>query len=108
MDITFDQIKTAVVVILALLGVIATVANAIEKVHNLRKPGSDRQKGIDDKLATDKARLDAHEKEIGELRSGQKVICSGVQALLDHALHDGNSQQMQDASNKLTEWLINK
>lgn len=108
MEIGFEQIKTAVVVILAILGVVATVGKAVDVIRGWFKPGSDRQRDVNTKLATDKARLDAHEKEIGELRSGQKVICSGVQALLDHALHDGNSQQMQDASNKLTEWLINK
>lgn len=108
MDITFEQIKTAVVVILALLGVVATVMNAIDAVHKLRKPGSDRQKKIDEKLDNDKARLDAHERELAALRDGQRVICSGVQALLDHELHNGNADQMQDASNKLTSWLINK
>ena len=108
MNITYDQIQTAVVVVLALLGVVAAVGKAVDVIHGWFKPGSDRQRDVNTKLATDKARLDAHEKEIGELRDGQRVICGGVQALLDHELHNGNAQQMQSASDKLTEWLINK
>ena len=103
-----EQIETAVLVILAACGAIATIGKAVDVIRGWLKPGSERHKDVHAKLATDKARLDAHEKEINELRDGQRVICGGVQALLDHALHNGNSQQMQDASNKLTEWLINK
>lgn len=108
MSITYEQIQTVVLVILAACGAVATIGKAVDVIRGWLKPGSERHKDVHTKLATDKARLDAHEKEINELRDGQRVICSGVQALLDHALHNGNAQQMQDASNKLTEWLINK
>ena len=73
---------------------------------------------IDKKLSSDKDRLDNHEaalSEIGKshklLRSGMKVTCDSLAAILDHELHNGNSEQMQKARDELqsyTNGLIEK
>lgn len=105
---TWEQVQTAGLVIFAVLGGIVTVIKAVEAIHGLFKPNSDRQQRWEKLFATDKARLDAHEKELGELREGQKVLCTGVQALLNHQLHDGNAEEMQEASSKMSSWLINR
>ena len=63
---------------------------------------------IDKKLSSDKDRLDNHEtalNDIGKshrlLRSGMKVTCDSLAAILDHELHNGNSEQMQKARDEL-------
>ena len=104
----WEEIRTAGVVILAFAGGIGTLVNVFNGIRGLAKPAQDRQAKIEHALATDKARLDAHEKELAELREGQKVLCGGVQALLEHELHNGNANQMQGASDDLSKWLINR
>lgn len=111
-SMTFEALKTAVVVLVAICGVIAAVGKAADVVRavNRRKTQKDEKQSADidengKKLDRDKKRLDEHERAIDGLRCGQVHLCEGVQALLDHALHNGNSAQMQTASDKLDEWL---
>lgn len=111
-NVTFDALKTAVVVLVAICGVIATVGKAADVVRAVirRKAQKDEKQSAEigengKKLDKDKKRLDEHERAIEGLKCGQVHLCEGVQALLDHALHNGNSAQMQKASDNLDEWL---
>ena len=63
-------------------------------------------------LSTDRQRIADLERELGEhseelqdVKRGQTELCRGVQALLDHELHDGNNDEMQAASNSIGKWL---
>lgn len=61
--------------------------------------------GINKKLSMDKLRLDEHEKRLADLRNGLMASCAGVQALLEHELHNGNADEMQSASKEINTWL---
>lgn len=70
---------------------------------------------IDRKLANDKATIDSHTRQIEALASrtdglenGQKVLCRGVLALLNHELHNGNNDEMEKAQAGMNEYLIEK
>lgn len=51
---------------------------------------------------------DAHARELVDLHTGQTELCRGVQALLEHALHNGNNDEMQAASASIGKWLRNR
>lgn len=51
---------------------------------------------------------DAHAHELEDLHAGQTELCRGVQALLEHALHNGNADEMQAASASIGKWLRNR
>ena len=102
--VTPDQLITTAYVTLAILAAIVTVDKVVDIVKKWRTPATDTAK----KLATDKARLDDHDKAIHELQDGQKVLCSGLLALLDHELHNGNTEQMQKARNDIMTYLQEK
>ena len=70
---------------------------------------------IDRKFANDKQLLETHTRQIGELNkrvdgleTGQKAQCRGILALLNHELHNGNSDEMEDAKKAMDTYLINK
>lgn len=102
--VTPDQLMTTAYVLLAVFAAIVTVDKVIDIFKKWRSPSTDTAK----KLATDKARLDEHERSIDDLREGQQVLCSGILALLDHELHNGNSDQMQDARDGIMNYLSKK
>ncbi len=103
--ITFDSLLTAVVVFLAICGAINVITATIKNIRELvGKPKAT----VKEMLDADKRRLDKHDKAIEALQDGQRVTCEGVQALLNHALHNGNSDEMQRASTDLNQWLINR
>ena len=45
---------------------------------------------------------------IEDLREGQKVLCVACMAMLNHDLHNGNSDEMQKALGQLNGYLINR
>ena len=67
-----------------------------------------RLSSIESKLENDKNRLDNHEDAITTIRKSNEVItgglevtCNALMAVLDHELHNGNSDQMQRARDAL-------
>ena len=86
-----------------------------EKVMAKLEP---RLEDMEKKLTADKNRLDNHEASIRSLNSsidsikdGMQVTADALSAILDHELHNGNSDQMQKARDDLqnyTNGLIKK
>lgn len=70
---------------------------------------------IDRKLANDKATLDGHTRQIEALATrtngnedGVKALSRGVLALLNHTLHNGNTDELEHAQQALNDYLIEK
>ena len=66
-------------------------------------------------LAADRERIGALEREIDgygdeirDLHNGQTEMCRGVQALLEHAIHNGNTEELQASSQSIGKWLRNR
>lgn len=53
-------------------------------------------------------KIEESQRSIADLREGQRVICIAVMALLNHDLHNGNSEEMTDALNGINSYLINR
>lgn len=99
--ITIEQLMTTGYVILAVFAAIITIDKVIDIMKKWKAPSTDTYK----KLANDKIRLDDHSESIAELQESTRVLCNGVIALLDHELHNGNTDQMQDARDDLMDYL---
>lgn len=106
--ITLDALWSAALVVLAVFGAIATVGKGIDYISKWRQRPMQTVTDNRKKLDNDKRRLDEHEKAIEDLQEGQKYLCLGVQALLEHELHNGNSDEMQEASHNIREWLAGR
>lgn len=70
---------------------------------------------IDRKLANDKAAIDSHTRQIEGLvnradgsEQGIKALSRGVLALLNHALHNGNTDELEKAQQGINDYLIEK
>ena len=99
--ITIEQLMTTGYVILAVFAAIITIDKVIDIMKKWKVPSTDTY----EKLANDKIRLDDHSESIAELQESTRVLCNGVIALLDHELHNGNTDQMQDARDDLMDYL---
>jgi len=135
--ITPDMLWTALIVLVGVCGLIVLgdkVADVWRK-HQARKkiasgPESQladeiskkvmeklepRFADIDRKFANDKQLLETHTRQIGDmnkrvdsLETGQKAQCRGILALLNHELHNGNSDEMVEAKKEIDNYLIEK
>lgn len=108
---TLEQVYSAVLVMLAICGAIITVGKTVDVIRSWRKPAGNLRKEMDKHMqffVADKQRLDRHDSELLTLSEGQKVSCIALIALLEHELHNGNTEEMQEASKRLNEYLINR
>lgn len=106
---------TTLAFVLAVCAIIVTLGKAVDTIKGWIKPARKKDDDVQDCLHADKKRLDAHDRQIGDLESGlhdaqdgQRVLMQGVMALLEHALHNGNSGQMEKASRDIQAHLLSK
>lgn len=110
--LTGDGIVAAVLVVLAVVWagnmIFSFVASARKEKERAQAPIARLDASISE-IRTDlqllKARVDAHDTEVSDLHAGQSAICRGVQALLEHELHNGNDDEMRAASDGIGKWL---
>lgn len=102
--------------VIAGLLVFILVGQAVKMWKDLfGKPKQDENKAYEKHLKDSDERFQRGEKHIAEnhdhimdLREGQRAMCVACMALLNHELHNGNSDEMNDALSGLNNYLINR
>ncbi len=82
----------------------APVENLDTRLQKIEK----RLDSIDDKLSSDKRRLEALERQQDDADAGFRALCKATLAMLNHELHNGNTDEMEAAHKVLTDYLIGK
>lgn len=62
----------------------------------------------DERFKKDERRIAENHEAINDLREGLRVSCIANMALLNHAIHNGNTEEMKSASSALNQYLINR
>ena len=97
-----------VIIVVALLGLFILVGNAVKTWRELKKPKESAEMTEKEKLRDVVLMLENHEKQIDELREGLTCMCQASQALLNHSLHNGNTGEMEEASDAISKYLRKK
>ncbi len=127
--VTPSALWNAIYVFLAVLGVVIVLdkVNDIVAKHKKRKRDllqeqqapvenldgrlqkiEKRLDSIDEKLSSDKRRLEALERQQDDADAGFRALCKATLAMLNHELHNGNTDEMEAAQKILTDYLIGK
>lgn len=102
--ITGEEFRGFVVVFAALVVVLGGVLGIIKNWKDIRKPSEDLvrwRKETNDKLDRDNRRLNA-------LEDGNRVLCQGMLAMLNHEITGNSIDKLRTAQDKLQEYLINR
>lgn len=94
-----------------LLILAANVADAARKLFSKRKPDTMLEqhcKDAEDRFKRGEKHIAENHDHISDLKEGQRVMCVAVMALLNHELHNGNADEMHNASAGLNNYLINR
>lgn len=103
-NLTLEQIRDFVIVLLAVLAFIILLANAIKALKEWRKPHDDREswrRDVDDKLNRDNKRLN-------DLEEGNRVICRGILAMLSHEINGNSNDKLLASQQEITNYLIER
>jgi len=80
----------------------------VTTIRNLRKPKEKQEENLtvhqsecNTRFETGERMIAQHERDIRDLKDGQRVQCVALHALLEHALHNGNKEDMERASRGL-------
>lgn len=99
-----DGLINFVLILVGLMSLLKLVDSVIDIIKKWGKGGKtvdEQRKSCDAKFANDQKRLDT-------LEAGQDALVYGVAELLGHALHNGNSDEMARAEQKLKKWLYER
>lgn len=110
-----DYVFHFLMVLVALCGILILAAKVVEAVRVFKKPKknenetlADRQETCERRFTNDKRLLDEHDKRLIALEDGSRVQCAALHALLEHAIHNGNTNEMKQASEDLFDHLNGK
>ena len=98
------QVWDALIVVLAVLGVVVLIGNAIKTFKDWRKPQDDMtawRRDVDTRLNGDDERL-------SDLEEGNKVICRGILAMLSHEINGNSNDKLLASQQEITNYLINR
>lgn len=114
-SITGEHVFGALLILIAILSLFTLGANAVLSFRKLRSPKtqqvldlSDHQRACEQKFLNDYNSISSLEARVNTLEKGQRVNCAALRALLEHALHNGNANEMKAASDNLFKYLNEK
>ena len=103
------------IVLVAIMGLFVLVGNVIKTFRDLRKPTDDMREDLNLEVKELKRQIDRveqtvsdHSIEIDDIRHTNRIQCQAVRALLNHAVHDGNTDEMLRAAGALDDYLTGK
>lgn len=105
LSVVLFLIAASVLIILA-----ANVADACKKLFGKKTDNSFQKhcEDAEDRFKRGEKHIAENHDHITDLKEGQRVLCVAVMALLNHELHNGNSDEMSKASAGVNEYLINR
>ncbi len=110
--LTPQNLLVALAVILVLLGAAVLFMEFVLKLRAIRKPqekeASDlttHQAECEKRFRNDRDRLDELERRVNDLERGTRVLCKGQYEVIGHLLHNGNKDEMEQASKALFDFL---
>lgn len=103
-----NNLLTFLLVLVCLMGLYVLFGNAVKTHRELHKPNEEKDKDLKTRVRTMETTVADHSEEINDLHEGVRVQCQAVMALLNHAIHNGNTEEMEKAASELNTYLSNK
>ncbi len=103
-NLTLEQIRDAVIVLVAVLAFIVLLGNFIKTIKGWKQPHDDLEawrRDVDEKLNRDNRRLN-------DLEEGNRVICRGILAMLSHEINGNSKDKLISSQQEITNYLIER
>lgn len=104
MSIELNDFQTFLGVAFVILGGIATLGKAHDVLKSWLKPS----KTIEQRVTKVEAKLENDNKRLKSMEDGNKAICRGVLALLNHEITGNSIEKLKEAQTGINDYLINR
>lgn len=102
--ITGADFRSFVIVLAALVVFLGGILSLAKNWRDLRKPSADLENW---RKETD-SKLDRDNKRLTQLEEGNKALCQGMLALLNHEITGNSIEKLKKAQESMTTYLINR
>ena len=106
--LTSDNLLIFLLILVALATLFILFVNVVESARKLKKPQENKENNLTShqdecqkRFDHDYQMLNDHAERIEDVEETTHVLCAGIHALLEHELHNGNSDEMRAASDVL-------
>lgn len=114
--INSNNIYTVAIFAIAALVLFLLIGQVVKLWRDLfGKPRENKQtdyeqhcRDAEERFKTGESHIEENRLDILDLKEGQRVTCIATLALLNHAIHNGNDEEMRAASASLNNYLINR
>ncbi len=106
--LTGNNLLVTLLVMVAVMEFINLLGKTIDTFRGWWKPAKENDSDVQNRLETCERKLEQDFKQLQDVRNGQRELCFGVQALLNHELHNGNADEMAHASENINKWLVGR
>lgn len=89
----------------------STVVNAGKIKAQNEAPITDldrRVKYLEDEIRAYKTRFKMYEENVEQIQNQDRILMKSVKALLNHGIHNGNTDEMEKAASEIDEFLMQK
>ena len=102
--ITPEMLTTFLIVAAALSAFFLLILNIRDRIQAARKPHEDLvewQRNVDNKLKTDKEKID-------RLENGQSVMLRGINAIISHEINGNSTEKLVKSQEEILNYLTRK
>lgn len=104
--ITFNEVQTFFVVLLAICSALITMGGAFNVISNWKKQS--KVEKHENKIKDHEERIKKLEDKTKEQEGFIKVLCNSILALVSHEINGNSLDKLKDAQKELQDFLINK
>jgi hypothetical protein len=103
-NLTLEQIRDSVIVLVAVLAFVVLLGNFIKTVKSWKQPHDDLEAWRQDV----NGKLDRDNRRLNDLEEGNRVICRGILALLSHEINGNSKDKLTSSQQEITNYLIER
>ena len=104
--LTLVQIRDFVIVLVAILGLIVLIGNAVKTIREWKKPSDDARDEADQWRTDMDENMKDNTDRIKKVEDGNKVIMKALMAILSHEVNGNSVDKLQKALTELNDYLI--
>lgn len=107
-NITFEQVRNLVLLVLALLGGYNVLMTAIKNRREEKRRKDAPVNNLEEKVNEHDERLDRDHKRLNDLEESNRIIMRALMAMLSHEINGNSDEKLKASFDEIQQFLIEK